>query len=264
LDINYCLPESEIGVLLNDNPALYRDELGRTVLHFAADMGYMELAQLLVVNGADVNARDKQERAPLHEAVAGVHRKSYATTRGATARQEAQCKAVADLLLSNQANANPKDKDGRTPLHEAAWHGLTAMAKLLLANKAEVNAMDNYGATPLSKAGCYGWKGDDDETKKLLRQHGGRDFFSEFIYGAARNGDLAKVRSLLQEIPDVALCRDDHHLRFKHKGTTAMHEAAKHGHAAVIELLLANKADVNARESADSTPLLSTKRTSCG
>ncbi len=68
------------------------------------------------------------------------------------------------------------------------------------------------------------------------------------INDAARSGDLAQVRTLLQTNPDLVRSKDN-------KGGMPLHYAAIEGHKDVVELLLANKADVNAKANDGETPL---------
>jgi ankyrin repeat protein len=75
------------------------------------------------------------------------------------------------LLLANKADVNSKDRNGYTPLHNAAIDGQKEVVELLLANKADVNAKDNQGRTPLDLSVAIGHKNVTD----LLRQHGGHE-----------------------------------------------------------------------------------------
>ena len=68
------------------------------------------------------------------------------------------------------------------------------------------------------------------------------------IHDAARDGDLVMVQSLLKGNPTLAFSTDTN-------GATPMHWAASMGHNDVVELLLANKAEVNVKEDAGRTPL---------
>jgi len=49
------------------------DAQGMTPLHFAADRGHNEVAQLLIANGADVDALDSGLQTPLMYAVECEH-----------------------------------------------------------------------------------------------------------------------------------------------------------------------------------------------
>ncbi len=93
-----------------DNPAAMKDYVssakdvnaryknGNTLLHYAANRGYLDVAALLLKKGADINARDKDGRTPLHEAMA--YRRYD----------------VARFLVENGADMSMKNKDGETPL----------------------------------------------------------------------------------------------------------------------------------------------------
>ena len=63
-------------------------------------------------------------------------------------------------------------------------------------------------------------------------------FFSE-----VERGDVEIVRALVAAAPRLAKARDA-------KGATALHVAAFHGYRAIVELLLASGADINARDGA--------------
>jgi ankyrin repeat protein len=133
-----------------------KDEDGRTPLHRAAEERRGEYsiyvdgfwhdefkiqvetlkptASLLLARGADVDARDKYGRTPLHSA----------TTAD-----------IADLLLARGADINAKDNRGRTPLHKAAEGGENGKVALLLQRGADVNATDNGGSTPLDVVSSF-------------------------------------------------------------------------------------------------------------
>jgi ankyrin repeat protein len=68
------------------------------------------------------------------------------------------------------------------------------------------------------------------------------------IHDAAADGDLEKVRALLQDDPNLVFDKDKN-------GYTPLHWAAKNGHADVAKLLLANKAESNAKTNIGWTPL---------
>jgi ankyrin repeat protein len=65
---------------------------------------------------------------------------------------------------------------------------------------------------------------------------------------AIREGDLEKVKALLKGNSHLVFSKDD-------LGVTPLHTAAFWGHKDVVELLLANKAEVNATDKHGQTPL---------
>lgn len=74
----------------------------------------MEVAQLLLERGGDVNAQDKGGLIPLHNASSYGHLD------------------IAALLIKYNTAVNATDKWGFTPLHEAAQKGRTQLSALLV------------------------------------------------------------------------------------------------------------------------------------
>ena len=68
------------------------------------------------------------------------------------------------------------------------------------------------------------------------------------IHDAVIQGDLAKVRTLLKDNPDLVTSVDNN-------GYTPLYWAALQGRKEVAELLLANKAEVNTKDNNGETPL---------
>jgi hypothetical protein len=112
------------------NVATTTDDEGRTPLHIAAGAGALELVDLLIRKGADLNARDSSGSTPL---LKSVFSNAAVTTR----------------LLEAGADVNASDKDGCTALMVSAMGGDLARMELLIRHGAEVNRTDKKGRTAL-------------------------------------------------------------------------------------------------------------------
>jgi len=122
-----------------------------TVLHKAAEKGFVEIAKLLIKKGAKVDAQDKYAHTPLH-----------------VAAQHGQYE-VAKILLEAGANTNAKNKKKWTPLHCAARAGHTNVVELLATSGADINAQEKKNKlTPLHLA-VYGRYKEGKETKGAIR-----------------------------------------------------------------------------------------------
>lgn len=111
------------------------DEFGWKPLHRAtANKGGVQVAQLLLNHGADVNARCRQRKTPLHHAVAKDDN------------------AMVSFLLRSGADIEARDVAERTPLHTAIECRLERMVVLLLGFGADATAQDKAGRDALTLA----------------------------------------------------------------------------------------------------------------
>jgi cytohesin len=150
---------------------------GRTPLHFAAAIGRREMVEWLLAHHANINAKAIDGMTPLHIAVFQGH------------------KNVVEVLLASKADVNTTlTVNGETPLHAAAFKDEKELATLLIANKADVNAKDTSGRTPLDFAKLKGHK----DMAELLRQHGGQGR-TITIHDAALAGNLQVLRCKCSE-----------------------------------------------------------------
>jgi cytohesin len=219
-----------------------KDNSGCTPLIWAAIEGYKALAELLLAHNADVNATSSCGQTPLNSAAMNGHRD------------------VAEVLLAHHADLHARAKDGQTPLDWAVDNGRLDMVKFLLAQGADLNAKANDGSTPLRLAELN----HNYDVATYLRQHGGQEPVGvttgtlpqtgdastdpATLEAAARAGDLGKVKALLKGDPNSL---------FDTAGGqyAPLVAAAWSDHKDVVEFLLANHADINARDSLDMTAL---------
>jgi len=88
------------------------DWTGKTALHYAAEYGHLEIADLLLANGANVNHRDDDKATPLYFAAVGGFVE------------------VAKLLLVYGADINARDKARETPMDGAVFFGHVNMVNV--------------------------------------------------------------------------------------------------------------------------------------
>ena len=157
-------------------------------LHIVACNGHVEVAKVLIENGADVNAVDYEKSTALH----------FATKCGHV--------TIMKMLLQNGANVNAVDDDWETPLHHAAVFGKVNTMDILRENGADVNAATAHtNKTPLHLACRYG---HTDVAEWLLRNGAtmtnmtALGFWTALDY-AAMNRFVDVVKVLIQHGADV-------------------------------------------------------------
>ncbi|SCO16926.1 related to ankyrin [Fusarium fujikuroi] len=120
-----------------------------TPLFFACYTKNKEIVELLLDNGADINARSDGE-VPLHISV------------------EEGSDAITEMLISRGADVSVVDNDGRTALNIASMSGNTKAARHLIDSGADISHETKDGFTPLSMASSRGHV----ELAKLLIKSG--------------------------------------------------------------------------------------------
>ncbi len=85
---------------------------------------------------------------------------------------------VCKLLLEHGVDVDGNDRDGRTPLCEAAWSGHVEASKVLLENGADVNVKVNGGGTPMFWPTLNG----NTEICNLLKEYGAEEIQWDFYF----------------------------------------------------------------------------------
>ena len=116
--------------------ARYGDGSNDTLLHKAARNGYCSIANELLINHADVNAKNKEGQTPLMVA-------SQASPLTVGHR-----KIIKDLL-NHHAEVDSQNEHGTTPLMTACYRGDYIIVKELLNHHADVNIQSKQGNTAL-------------------------------------------------------------------------------------------------------------------
>ena len=242
------------------------DEKSQTPLHAALHEGHTEIAQFLLLHGADKNAQDDEDWTPLHIALQkgnlGIVR--LLLQEGALVNTQTKGNHRTPLvlalynenlqvirsLLEHGANVNTRDDKDLTPLHIAYQRGDLEASKLLLDYGANVNARGKDRQTPLHLAS---WEGELEFTRLFLSQganvNARGDRNRTPLLMALGNRKIKIVRLLLDHGADVNVQGD--------WDETPLHLASENGDLKIVSLLLTGKhgADVNARDSRNRTPL---------
>ncbi|MGE5293929.1 MAG: ankyrin repeat domain-containing protein, partial [Solirubrobacterales bacterium] len=152
-----------------------KDEEGETPLHDATMYGEAgaDVVRLLANHGADVNAEDSlggmpldyamfDERMDVIEALLDCGAKADRTRRfdGTTVLHATVSIGMLNVVMefiNRGADVNVRDRDGQSPVHEAAWADDGAMAELLLDHGAKINVKDRNGDTPAHVAAVNGY-----------------------------------------------------------------------------------------------------------
>ena len=136
------------------------------------------VSEVLIANGADVNAKMHDGKTPLdvaHEkAITDLLRKHGG--KHSSIHEAADGGVAEDVkgFLAAGADVNAKDRYGVTPLHYAISDYLKETAELLIAEGVDVNAKSNSGETPLDTAIRVHKTQDRTPIMDLLRKHGAK------------------------------------------------------------------------------------------
>lgn len=187
---------SEVRDMLDADPQLVSSvdveiDSGNLPLHIAVKNSHLEITQILLEGGADVDARiDASAKAQY----------DYTALHLAAVAGNAK---IADLLLKHGAAINCKGRRDWTPLHFAADRGDVVMVGLLIENGADLESKGQddssyYGSknfnTPLLQAI---WKGHKEVVEMLLRNNADVTSSLAMMYAKTRGGAGNGILELL-------------------------------------------------------------------
>ena len=224
-------PFIQAGIGINTRNSDWQTPLG-----IALGINRIELAKLLIDNGADVNAKFRDS--------GGKPVKVFRPKQGGLKTEmlpedtllmvaAVQSKlAAAQLLVESGANINAQTSDGVTALMHVAQWGNAEMLRFLLANGADLKLKDTQGKT----AQVYATRNKSTEIFQILLAHGSS--FSQTDKNLALIDATRWYSTPERKQPDSQLN--------------------------IIRFLLKAGADVNAKDNAGNTPLLYAAQTGRG
>ncbi|XP_063716671.1 ankyrin-3-like isoform X3 [Symsagittifera roscoffensis] len=199
-------------------------------LHFAVRGGHYNLAQMLLDNGAEVNAEALEKLTPLH----------IASRNGDL--------DMVKLLVKRGADIEHEALDNYRPIHMATREGHPQVVEYLLQNKAEPNCLTKKQLSPLHLAAKY----DKPEVAQVLLKSGANpDLAGKLMLTPLH----VSVHYLHHDVSNILLkCKASPH-SVASNGYTPLHIAAKRDNRKDAHNLISYGANVNATNDNGTAPL---------
>ena len=223
--------------------ALARDVLGRTPLHYAAELGHVSSMQLLLRIGEErhneadtssfIDAKSLDGETSLMLAAAQGHEKD------------------AEWLLFHLADVNATAINGCTALDNAAEAGFSGLVKLLITHKADIRKAKLYHQVR-SRNIAQGHSKALSTLKHASPPDINNDLSNETnissLQRAILQGDVKAIKTTLAEGADVEELSKD--------GQTPLMLAASRCHYEIIDLLASSGVNINATSAKGWTALM--------
>uniref|UniRef100_A0A8C8DQZ8 Death-associated protein kinase 1 n=1 Tax=Oryzias sinensis TaxID=183150 RepID=A0A8C8DQZ8_9TELE len=206
------------------------DKSGANAVYYAARHGHVETLRFLHEKKCPLNVQDKSGETALHVAA------RYGNVD------------VVSYLCTIQADPNLADREQEIPLHCAAWHGYSAVARALCQAGCDVNATNREGESPLLTASARGFV---DIVECLVEHRADLQATDKdghtALHLAVRRCQVDVVRCLLKHN-----CQQDQQDRH---GNTALHIACKDGNLPIVMAICGAKANLDLPNKHGRTPL---------
>ncbi|MHC4630332.1 MAG: ankyrin repeat domain-containing protein, partial [Planctomycetota bacterium] len=229
-----------------------KNDNGMTPLHFAVtnytfEDDHLDMVMFLVAHGAAIDAKDQMGRTPLN-----VVTNTVVMSSG----KEPLEYRIAKFLISKGADINAKHEDGWTALHWAVGTAQKDLVELLIAKGAKINSTDWKGETPL----YWAVHRHVDAEERLSRNDAD-------IIAKTKIKDTARLESprqtmkqyyltmsnTLKDVSKLLIANGADVNAKNNDGDTPLIEAAKGADKELVGLLVASGADVNAKGRDDLT-----------
>ncbi|XP_008417616.1 death-associated protein kinase 1 isoform X1 [Poecilia reticulata] len=206
------------------------DKSGANAVYYAARHGHVDTLRFLHEKKCPLDVQDKSGETALHVAA------RYGNVD------------VVSYLCSIRANPDLTDREQETPLHCAAWHGYSAVARALCQAGCHVDAKNREGESPLLTASARGFV---DIVECLVEHKADLEATDKdghtALHLAVRRCQVDVVRCLLRH--RCNLDQQDRH------GNTPLHIACKDGNLAVVTAMCSAKASLDLPNKHGRTPL---------
>ena len=254
----------EIARLLIENGADInrKDGDSQYPLNLACELGDLKLVKFMLNKGADVNVSNDGGRTPLHYAVDSVSKDNL---------------EIVKMLVERGADVNARTNTGYTPLIYAGWDRKNGfeIIRYLVGKNADVNAKTdkNYNvgmsSARLLNLECCRFLSDNGFDFKTCDDEGMTPMLNFIKAVTCTNSESLLYYSAIMEnedeimrLVDFYADKSDINAATKFEMETALHIACSSliSYTKLIEALIKNGADVNARGAYNRTPIYSCLR----
>ncbi|MBN3303615.1 death-associated protein kinase 1 isoform X2 [Amia ocellicauda] len=236
---------------------------GTPPLLIAAGCGNVQILELLIKKGAEIQAHDKSGANAMFYAARNGHVGTLKFLNEKKCLLDVQDKSgetalhvaarygnvdVVQYLCDIQANLDLRDKEQETPLHCAAWHGYYPVAKALCKAHCNVNVQNREGESPLLTASARGYR----DIVECLVEHGAD------LDSTDKDGHIALHLAVRRCQIEVVKCLISHgcyvDVQDRH-GNTPLHVACKDGNVPIVLSLCDAKCNLDIPNKYGRTPL---------
>jgi len=211
-------------------------DFGHSLLQAAAQHGALEVCQLLLAQRSDVNAEDGSKTTPLMSCIIGGENGH-----------------LVSILLKAKANASHQAYDGSTAMSWAKrLHRKQVMHVLKKAGFKKRDSRDSVASiSSMVSSELSDAKEDEPPTETPLPPQPGLVDQTPYLIEAVESHEWDEAANVLQ----IEGCNVN--ARTLDFGHSLLQEAAQHGALEVCQLLLGQRAEVNAVDGTKTTPLMS-------
>ena len=243
-------------------PVDTKDDVGMSLLHWAAVGGHVTTMRLLIRRGCDVDSVDSRELTPLHcaaamgqtKAVRELIRKGASKSvvggKNGTPLHQAVLSGHVETAVAMLEEGCPLDvvsDDGATPLHFAAIGGCVELVRELIGRRCNINAEAN-GCTPLHRAAG---RGRTEAVCELIKLGAAMSVVAGNLgtplHLAAIGGHVETAVAMLEEGCPLDVVNSAE--------ATVLHFAAEGGNVELVRELVGRGCDMNAVKANGCTPL---------
>ncbi|KAF3851422.1 hypothetical protein F7725_013194 [Dissostichus mawsoni] len=196
------------------------DKSGANAIYYAARHGHVETLKFLHEKKCPLDVQDKSGETALHVAA------RYGNVD------------VVSYLCTIRANPDLSDREQETPLHCASWHGYSPVARALCQAGCHVDAKNREGESPLLTASARGFA----DIVECLVEH------KADLGATDKDGHTALHLAVRRCQVDVVRCLLRHHCHLDQQdrhGNTPLHIACKDGNLPVVTAICSAKAGLD-------------------